>query len=219
MKKSSKLTALVMVTVFAVALLAGCGKKEAPSADKSMDAYYQLIVRHKADGMTDLGIDSAEVNDTLDVYKQSTISSLKDNFKSAGIKLSTKDAENIYQALSQALADLKYEVSVDKQEDKEASVTVKAQYIDYLSVFKDAKKKTVDALKPQHIETKEDAQKLLVQNVAKGFKTMKPSSNMKSKTFTLTKQNIKSGEETVTLYFPKDSKQTGSDLINLVTGR
>lgn len=219
MKKITKLTALVMVTVFAMTLLAGCGKKEAPDADKSMDAYYQLIVRHKADGMTGLGIDSAEVNDTLDVYKKSTISSLKDNFKSAGITLSTKDAENIYDSLSQALSDLKYEVSVGKQEDKEASVTVKAQYIDYLSVFKDAKKKTVDALKPQHIETKEDAQKLLVQNVEKGFKKMKPSSNMKSKTFTLTKQNIKSGKETVTLYFPKDSKQTGSDLINLVTGR
>lgn len=219
MKKITKLMALVMVTIFAVTLLAGCKKNEAPDADKSMDAYYQLIVRHKADGMTDLGIDSAEVNDTLDVYKKSTISSLKDNFKSAGITLSTKDAENIYDALSQALASLKYEVSVDKQEDDEASVTVKAQYIDYLSVFKDAKTKTVDALKPQHIETKEEAQKLLIQNVEKGFKNLKPSSDMKSKTFTLTKQNIKSGDETVTLYFPKDSKQTGSDLINLVTGR
>ena len=117
------------------------------------------------------------------------------------------------------MSSLEYEVSVKEQEKKEAVVTVKSQYIDYLSVFKDAKKKTVDALKPQHIETKEDAQKLLIKNVAKGFKSMKPSSDMKTKTFTLTKQNIKSGEDTVTLYFPKDSKQLGSDLINLVTGR
>lgn len=219
MKKITKLMTLVMVTLFAVTLFSGCSNKEAPDADKSMDAFYQLIVCHKADAMTDLGIDSAEVSDTLNVYKKSTISSLKDNFKSAGITLSTKDAEDIFDALSQALSSLEYEVSVKNQEKKEATVTVKSQYIDYLAVFKDAKKKTVDALKPQHIETKEDAQKLLIKNVAKGFRNMKPSSDMKTKTFTLTKQNIKSGEDTVTLYFPKDSNKLGSDLINLVTGR
>ena len=214
MKKNTKLMSLVITALLAVTLLTGCGTKKAPDADKSMDAFYQLIVCHKADG-----IDSAEVSDTLSVYKESTISSLKNSFKSAGITLTTKDAEDIFDALSQALSSLEYEVSVKEQEKKEAVVTVKSQYIDYLSVFKDAKKKTVDALKPQHIETKEDAQKLLIKNVAKGFKSMKPSSDMKTKTFTLTKQNIKSGEDTVTLYFPKDSKQLGSDLINLVTGR
>ena len=193
MKKNTKLMTLVIAALLAATLLTGCGTKKAPDADKSMDAFYQLIVCHKADAMTDLGIDSAEVSDTLNVYKESTISSLKDSFKSAGITLTTKDAENIYDALSQALSSLDYEVSVKKQEKKEAVVTVKSQYIDYLSVFKDAKKKTVDALKPQHIETKEDAQKLLIKNVAKGFKSMKPSSDMKTKTFTLTKQNIKSG--------------------------
>lgn len=140
-EENTKLMSLVITALLAVTLLTGCGTKKAPDADKSMDAFYQLIVCHKADAMTDLGIDSAEVSDTLSVYKESTISSLKNSFKSAGITLTTKDAEDIFDALSQALSSLEYEVSVKEQEKKEAVVTVKSQYIDYLSVFKDAKKK------------------------------------------------------------------------------
>ena len=90
MKKNTKLMSLVITALLAVTLLTGCGTKKAPDADKSMDAFYQLIVCHKADAMTDLGIDSAEVSDTLSVYKESTISSLKNSFKSAGITLTTK---------------------------------------------------------------------------------------------------------------------------------
>ena len=49
MKKNTKLMSLVITALLAVTLLTGCGTKKAPDADKSMDAFYQLIVCHKAD--------------------------------------------------------------------------------------------------------------------------------------------------------------------------
>lgn len=44
MKKNTKLMTLVIAALLAATLLTGCGTKKAPDADKSMDAFYQLIV-------------------------------------------------------------------------------------------------------------------------------------------------------------------------------
>ena len=94
-----------------------------------------------------------------------------------------------------------------------------SQYINYLDIFKQAKQTTLDELKPLHIEKLSDAKKQLVSNVIDCFNSASVSSDMHSKTFTLKLQKIKSGDNTIHIFFPDNYEEVGSKLTQIVTNQ
>ena len=184
--------------------LAGCGQTNAiAKPDKTMEAFYDLIIRQDTSAMTDLGIDSKESKETLKTYQSSMVSTIQKSFKE----------------ISKKLASLEYKVSVVKKNDKESTVKVSSQYINYLDIFKQAKQTTLDELKPLHIEKLSDAKKQLVSNVIDSFNSAPVSNDMHDKTFTLNLQKIKSGKNTIRIFFPEKYEEVGSKLTEIVTNQ
>ena len=185
-----------MLGIMLLLSLAGCGQSTTNAKPTStMEAFYDLIIKQDTSAMTDLGIDSSESKETLKTYQSSMISTIQSSFKNAGVAITKSQAKDIFDAISNKLASLEYKVSIVKKDDKEATVKVSSQYINYLDIFKQAKQTTLDELKPLHIEKLSDAKKQLVSNVVDGFNSASVSSDMHSKTFTLKLQKIKSGKK------------------------
>ena len=200
--------------------LAGCGQSTANSKpEDTMEAFYDLIIKQDTSSMTDLGIDSSESNETLKTYQSSMVSTIQKSFKNAGVAITKKQANDIFDAISDKLSSLKYNISVTKNDDKQATVKVSSQYINYLDIFKQAKQTTLDELKPLHIEKLSDAKKQLVSNVIDAFQSASVSTDMHSKTFTLKQQKIKSVKNTIRIFFPENYEQVGSKLTAIVTNQ
>lgn len=212
---------LVVCAAFTATIftLGGCSNNDVADSDKTMEGFYQLIIQQDASAITELGIDKKEAKETLTAYQSSMISTLKNNFSSAGVSITDAQAADIFHAVSDKFSKLDYKISVVKEDGKDASVKVSSQYINYLDIFKTAKETTINELKPQHIEKLSDAKKQLVANVVEGFQNAEISKDMKSMTFHLKKQKIKSGSKTIQVFFPEDYEQVGSKLIKLVTNQ
>ena len=171
--------------------LAGCGQSTSNSKpDDTMEAFYDLIIKQDTTSMTDLGIDNSEASDTLKTYQTSMISTLQKSFKNAGVTITKKQA-----------------------------VKVSSQYINYLDIFKQAKQTTLDELKPLHIENLSDAKKQLVSNVIEAFNSIDVSSDMHTQTFKLKLQKIKSGKNTLHIFFPDNYEEVGSKLMKNATNQ
>lgn len=216
MKRMKKLFTVCFCMIMITSLCSGCGSKETLEPEMSMKAFYQLLIGHNSQGMTDLGIDAKEAEKTLSTYKEQTKSSLKKSFKSANLAVTDADLEKIYASISDAMSNLEYSINTKNKDDDKASIQLSTQTIDYVSVMKTATDTTVSSLKVEHVETQKAATKLLVTNICKGFKEYKPADTKAKKTFEFTKQTIKSGDEKVSLYFPEDAEAFGNQLINLV---
>lgn len=209
----------MILTSICLFMFTGCGTTNTEEPDKTMDAFYQLMIYQNTNAMSDLGIDKEESKNTLKEYRSSMISTFQDSFSSAGISITKQQASDIFNAVSKKFENLDYEVTIVKKDKKEAKVKVSSQYIDYLKIFKDSKTATVNELKPQHIEKLSDAKKELVKNIIEEFENAEISKDMHSKTFSLKLQKVKSGKNTIKLFFPKNAEQTGADLIRLVTNQ
>ena len=94
-----------------------------------------------------------------------------------------------------------------------------SQYINYLDIFKQAKQTTLDELKPLHIENLSDAKKQLVSNVIEAFNSIDVSSDMHTQTFKLKLQKIKSGKNTLHIFFPDNYEEDGSKLMKNATNQ
>ena len=109
--------------------------------------------------------------------------------------------------------------TVTGQDKKNATVKVSSQYINYLDIFKQAKQTTLDELKPLHIENLSDAKKQLVSNVIEAFNSTDVSSDMHTQTFKLKLQKIKSGKNTIHIFFPDNYEEVGSKLMKNATNQ
>lgn len=214
-----KAIAGILSAAICLSILTGCSNANIKDPDKTMDAFYQLMIYQKTKAMSNLGIDKEESGETLKEYRSSMISTFQDSFSSAGVSITRQQASDIFDAVSKKFAQLDYKVTIVKEDNKEAEVKVSSQYIDYLKIFKDAKTATVNELKPQHIEKLSDAKKQLFANIIEGFENAEISTDMHSKTFSLKLQKIKSGKNTIKLFFPENAEQTGADFIKLVTNQ
>lgn len=200
--------------------LAGCGQNTVTSKpEDTMTAFYDLLIRQDTSSITELGIDKTEAENTLKTYQESMTSTIQKSFKDAGVSITKSQSQDIFDAISTKLASLDYKVTVKKQDGKEATVNVSSQYINYLDIFKQAKQTTLNELKPLHIEKLSDAKKQLVSNVVDAFKNAEISKDMHEQTFQLKQQKIKSGKNTMKLFFPKDYKEIGSNLTKIVTNQ
>ena len=169
-----------------------------------MEAFYDLIIKQDTTSMTDLGIDNSEASDTLKTYQTSMISTLQKSFKNAGVTITKKQANEIYKAISSKLSSLDHKITVTGQDKKNATVKVSSQYINYLDIFKQAKQTTLDEL---------------VSNVIEAFISIDVSSDMHTQTFKLKLQKIKSGKNTLHIFFPDNYEEVGSKLMKNATNQ
>ena len=178
--------------------LAGCGQSTSNSKpDDTMEAFYDLIIKQDTTSMT----------------------TLQKSFKNAGVTITKKQANEIYKAISSKLSSLDHKITVTGQDKKNATVKVSSQYINYLDIFKQAKQTTLDELKPLHIENLSDAKKQLVSNVIEAFNSTDVSSDMHTQTFKLKLQKIKSGKNTLHIFFPDNYEEVGSKLMKNATNQ
>lgn len=208
--------ACVILGLLLLFSLTGCGGKNIKDPDKTMDAFYQMMIYQDCDAMTDLGIDPKESKATVKEYQSAMISTFQKNFSAAGVSITKDQASDILDAVKDKFRQLDYQITILKEGKKEATVRVSSHYIDYIRIFKEAKSETVRQLKPQHIENLSDAKKQLIANIIAGFQNAEISSDMHSKTFYLKLQKVKTGKDTVKVFFPTDYEKTGSDLMKLV---
>lgn len=200
--------------------LAGCGQSTSDSKpNATMEAFYDLIIKQDTTSITDLGIDKQEAKDTLKTYQTSMISTIQKSFKNAGVSITKAQAESIFDAISKKLSSLDYKIIVKDQDEKTATVQVSSQYINYLDIFKTAKQSTINELKPLHIEKLSDAKKQLVSNVIDTFNSATVSTDMHTQTFKLKQQKIKSGKNTIRIFFPENYETVGSKLIKVTTNQ
>lgn len=200
--------------------LAGCGQSTSNTKpDETMKAFYDLIIKQDTSSITELGINKQEASDTLKTYKTSMVSTIQKSFKSAGVAITKEQATDIFEAISNKLSSLDYDITVQKQDKKTATVKISCQNINYLDIFKEAKQTTLNELKPLHIEKLSDAKKQLVSNVIEGFNSASISDDMHSQTFQLSMQKIKSDKNTLHIFFPKNYETVGSKLIKLTTNQ
>lgn len=200
--------------------LTGCGQSTTNSKpEDTMEAFYDLIIKQDTSSMDDLGIDAKESKETLKTYQTSMVSTIEKSFKNAGVAITKSQANDIFNAISKKLASLEYKVTVSSTDDKEATVKVSSQYINYLDIFKQAKQTTLDELKPLHIEKLSDAKKQLVSNVIDAFESATVSNDMHNQTFKLKKQKIKSGKNTIRIFFPENYEEVGTQLTKIVTNQ
>ena len=200
--------------------LAGCGQSASnEKADDTMEAFYDLIIKQETSSIVDLGIDKKEASDTLKIYQSSMVSTIQKSFKNAGVSITKAQANDIFDAISKKLSSLDHKISIKKQDKKTATVEVSSQYINYLDIFKQAKQTTVDELKPLHIEKLSDAKKQLVSNVIDAFNSASISNDMHTKAFKLKKSKIKSGKNTIHIFFPENYEEVGESLIKIVTAQ
>lgn len=209
----------IFLAVMALAVCSCGTEKEAKNPEATMEAFYQLIVYQDTDAIVKLGIDQKDAQETLDEYQTSMISAIQDQFKDAGISISKSEASDILGAITDSFQKLNHKVSIKKRDGKEASVTVSSQYIHYLDLFQQASNETINQLKPMHIENLSDAKELLIENIKTSFENAEISKDMHSKTFNLKSKKIKSGKHSVRIFFPEDAEETGSQLMNLVSGK
>lgn len=209
----------IFLAVMALAVCSCGTEKEAKNPEATMEAFYQLIVYQDTDAIVKLGIDQKDAQETLDEYQTSMISAIQDQFKDAGISISKSEASDILGAITDSFQKLNHKVSIKKRDGKEASVTVSSQYIHYLDLFQQASNETINQLKPMHIENLSDAKELLIENIKTSFENAEISKDMHSKTFDLKSKKIKSGKHSVRIFFPEDAEETGSQLMNLVSGK
>lgn len=135
------------------------------------------------------------------------------------LSITKKQANEIYKAISSKLSSLDHKITVTGQDKKNATVKVSSQYINYLDIFKQAKQTTLDELKPLHIENLSDAKKQLVSNVTEAFNSTDVSSDMHTQTFKLKLQKIKSGKNTLHIFFPDNYEEVGSKLMKNATNQ
>lgn len=203
----------------ALIFTAACSQTKTTDPAQTMEAFYQLIVYQNTKSITELGIAPQEAKETLKTYQSSMVSTIQKSFDDAGVTINKTQAQKIFQAISKKLAALDYSIDVVKENDKQAEVKVSSQYIHYLDIFKEAKDTTIRELKPLHIEDLSGAKKQLVENVIEAFENAKVSKEMHSRTFQLKKQKIKSGDDTIQVFFPKDYEQVGIQLIQMTTNQ
>lgn len=200
--------------------LAGCGQSASNSKpDDTMEAFYDLIIKQDTASITDLGIDKTEANDTLKTYQSSMISTIQKSFKNAGVSITKAQANDIFEAIGKKLSSLDHKITIKNQDKKTATVQVSSQYINYLDIFQTAKQTTLNELKPLHIEKLSDAKKQLVSNVVEAFNSAAVSSDMHTQTFKLKQQKIKSGKNTIRIFFPENYEEVGSKLIKVTTNQ
>ncbi len=202
-----------------IVTVCSCGSKEAVGPEKMMDAFYRLLIYQDTDPIAKLGVDQDEAKETLSDYRKAMTSAIQKQFKAAGISISQSQSEEIVNEINGALKKLDYDVIVKEESGKKASVQIVSESIPYQDIFKDASDKTIRELEPRHIEKLSDAKDLLVANVKEGFHNAKPSSGKHKKTFELKKKKVKSGKNTLLVFFPVDAREMGSQLMNLAIGK
>lgn len=212
-------SAIVCVLVLVFVTVCSCGSKEAVGPEKMMDAFYRLLIYQDIEPIVKLGVDQEEAKETLSDYRETMTAAIQKQFSAADISISQTQAEDILDEMRGALKKLDYKVTVEEQSGKKASVQIASESIPYQDIFKNASDKTIRELEPRHIEKLSDAKDLLVTNVKEGFRNVKPSSSKRKKTFELKKKKIKSGKNTLHVFFPVDAEEMGSQIMNLAIGK
>ncbi|MCR1974843.1 DUF5105 domain-containing protein [Clostridium sporogenes] len=214
MKKAKKGLILSLILLFIPVMVIGCSSKPKVGADETAKILFDFYIKGDKESLSKIKISKDQIEEVSKMQKDKTISTIKTNFTAEGLKISDEQVNQIYTARVSALKKLSSKTEVVSQDDKSAQVKLKATYIDEVALDKKAGMDAVEEVKKMNLTDRQEAINkatgIYIQNLIKSYENVKPSSDMKEKTFKLT---IK--EKT---WMPEDMKNFGESIVKLTSG-
>lgn len=214
MKKAKKSLILSLILLFIPVMVIGCSSKPKVGADETTKILFDFYIKGDKESLSKIKISKEQTEEISKMQKDKTISTIKTNFTAEGLKISDEQVNQIYAARVSALKKLSSKTEVVSQDDKSAQVKVKATHINEVALDEKAATDAVEQVKKMNITDRQEAinkaKDIYIKNLIKSYENVKPSSDMKEKTFKLT---IK--EKT---WMPEDMKNFGESIVKLTSG-
>ncbi|AUM94225.1 TPA: DUF5105 domain-containing protein [Clostridium botulinum] len=214
MKKAKKSLILSLILLFIPIMVIGCSSKPKVGADETAKILFDFYIKGDKESLSKIKISKEQTEEISKMQKDKTISTIKTNFTAEGLKISDEQVNQIYAARVSALKKLSSKTEVVSQDDKSAQVKLKSTYIDEVALDKKAGMDAVEEVKKMNLTDRQEAinkaKDIYIKNLIKSYENVKPSSDMKEKTFKLT---IK--EKT---WMPEDMKNFGESIVKLTSG-
>ncbi|EJE7234828.1 MULTISPECIES: DUF5105 domain-containing protein [Clostridium] len=214
MKKAKKSLILSLILLFIPVMVIGCSSKPKVGADETTKILFDFYIKGDKESLSKIKISKEQTEEISKMQKDKTISTIKTNFTAEGLKISDEQVNQIYAARVSALKKLSSKTEVVSQDDKSAQVKLKSTYIDEVALDKKAGMDAVEEVKKMNLTDRQEAinkaKDIYIKNLIKSYENVKPSSDMKEKTFKLT---IK--EKT---WMPEDMKNFGESIVKLTSG-
>ncbi|NFL97274.1 DUF5105 domain-containing protein [Clostridium botulinum] len=214
MKKAKKSLILSLILLFIPIMVIGCSSKPKVSADETAKILFDFYIKGDQESLSKIKISKDQIEEISKMQKDKTISTIKTNLATAGLKVNDEQIKQIYAARVSALKKLSAKAEVVSQDDKSAQVKLKATHIDEVALDEKAATDAVEEVKKMNLtDTQEALNKatdIYIKNLIKSYENVKPSSDMKEQTF---KFIIK--EKT---WIAEDMKNFGEGIVKLTSG-
>ncbi|EJO5346339.1 DUF5105 domain-containing protein [Clostridium botulinum] len=187
MKNIKKSLILSLVLLFIPVMVIGCSSKPKVKADETAKILFDFYIRGDKEALTKIDLPKDKIEEISKLQKEKTIQTLKTNLTTQGANVSDEKINQIYEARVEALKKLSAKAEIVSEDDKSANVKLKMSYIDEGALDRKAGEDAAEEIKKSNITDRkkaiDKAIDIYVQNLIKEYKNLKPSSDMKEKTF------------------------------------
>lgn len=157
MKKAKKSLILSLVLLFIPIMVIGCSSKPKVSADETAKILFDFYIKGDQESLSKIKISKEQIEEVSKMQKDKTISTLKTNLRSTGLKVNDEQVNKIYTARVSALKKLSAKTEVVSQDDESAHVKLKATYIDEVGLDKKAATDAVEEVKKMNLTDRQEA--------------------------------------------------------------
>ncbi|ADF98159.1 putative lipoprotein [Clostridium botulinum F str. 230613] len=187
MKKAKKSLILSLVLLFIPIMVIGCSSKPKVGADETGKILFDFYIKGDQESLSKIKISKDQIEEISKMQKDKTISTIKTNLATAGLKVNDEQIKQIYAARVSALKKLSAKAEVVSQDDKSAQVKLKATHIDEVALDEKAATDAVEEVKKMNLTDRQEALNkatdIYIKNLIKSYENVKPSSDMKEQTF------------------------------------
>ncbi|MDP4146766.1 MAG: DUF5105 domain-containing protein [Bacillota bacterium] len=217
MRNIKKGLVLLMSLVLITVIFAGCKSKPKMEPDLAALGYYNFIVKgDKSDLPKIKGIDS-KAEEAIKADKETFSNEIKSAFKAAGLPVNDSQVEDVYKAAMESLKQVSSSLVIVSHDENSADIKIKTTYIDMKALCEKASENAVKEIKSEATVAKDEQQlknkasEIFINDIIREFKNANPSDTTKEKTFKFIIED--------NYWVPKDEKQFGLDISNMVIGQ
>ena len=217
-----KFISLVLLIVSFSILMLGCSQKKEISAEQTAQALYDLYIFGDGKESKEIGLTDDEINFILDQQKINEINNINTNFINAGLPISDKELENLYELQKDSLKKLTVDISIEEISENKITLKLSTNYIDIQELDSKAALEAISAAENLTNDiselSKSDLSKLYIEKLNDNLKSVEPSSQMLEATFTFTKEKFLIDNKAVDVWFPEEPEIFAQTLVNMAVG-
>lgn len=191
MKKFKKMA--VISLALCVLFIVGCSAKEKLTPDITVTSLFNLYIKGDKEAVAKMKISKEDVDAIAKIQKDTTISSVRNNLKAAGLEVKEEKLEEFYNVRAETLKKLTCTSEILSQTKDSAEVKVKSTYIDEVAIDEKAANDALEAVKQMGLTDENEVVSKFgdeyIKNLVMGYQSATPSQDTKEKTFKITKQH------------------------------